>query len=286
MKIAVLISGRAARYEVCLIHALEKRKYDYDLFISVNDEPCKYYEIMEERLKYWIKGLKIKPFLLPEDFENHYSHPIAGWSPKQNINGKFVPHHVMSMFYNNTEAFNMAIKYADDNGFEYDSYLKFRSDIVIDDFPNIQKTDNLLIYSVIPVQCNFTVPILNRENNSLGKHVPIVSDCIAYGNRKSMKIYCEAYNYILETNRLLNNNYQIHGESCCTQNIYHNNVPVERFNYTHKFDRNRKIFDLTWENVGTEHCKDNRIYNVPGSLSPIDIKTVETTDDIPPIGGF
>jgi len=43
MRIAMLISGRAARYEVCLLPILEACGYTIDLFMSINDIDGLYY---------------------------------------------------------------------------------------------------------------------------------------------------------------------------------------------------------------------------------------------------
>lgn len=276
MRVAVLISGRAARYEVCLKRLLEKNKHEYDLFISVNDEPCKYYEVMEQSLNTWLKGLEIKPFSFPDDFENHHPGTV-----RQFVNGKFLPQNVMSMFYNDMNAFNMATKYADDNGFEYDAYLKYRSDIIADDMPNIVKSSDYKIFSTVPL-CDFTVPLVNRNTISLGDHVPLVSDAIAYGNRKSMSVYCKTYEFILEMNHLWEKKYQVHFETCLTQNVHDKKVPVERFAYAYKLDGNRRIFDTVWENAGTEECGDSRINNIIGAHPPINSKDVISTINIPP----
>ena len=263
MKIAVLISGRAARYEVCLIHALKKRKYDYDLFISVNDNPCKYYDVMKDKLSPWLKGLEISPYNIPKGFKNSHKDSVT-----QYVNGEFVAQNVMSMYYNDMKAFNMATNYADDNGFEYDAYLKYRSDLMVNDMPDIKNTDELKIYSAVP-SCDFTRKTID------GIEVPIVSDAIAYGNRKSIECYTNTYNFVLDMNEKFDGDYMLHFETCITQNVYHKNVPVERFNYPYKLDGNRRIFDTVWLESG-----DSRVHNINGAHSPINSKDVETTEHI------
>jgi hypothetical protein len=272
MRVAVLISGRAARYEVCLYNILQKKKYDYDLFISVNDDPCEYYDIMGEKLSPWIRGLEVSPYTVPENFKN--DHPS---SIKQLVNGKFVPLNVLSMFYNDKKAFNMATAYADENKFEYDAYVKYRSDIMVNDFPEIIKSDEYKIYSAVP-SCDFKAPIVSREDNRYMELVPIVCDAVAYGNRKSMEAYCDTYNYVLEINNLwrnVSNDYILNFEPCLTQNVYDKKVPVERFNYPYKLDGNRRIFDTVWSESG-----DSRVNNIRGAHSPINSKDVQTTEHI------
>lgn len=279
MKIAVLISGRSVRYEVCLLPILKKSKYDIDLFISINHTPCKYYNIMQERLLPWLKGFYICPYTIPENFVENI-HPLTS---KQFIDGKFLPFNVLSMFFNDKNAFNMAKKYADRNGFEYDAYLKFRSDIVADDLPEIVKTDEYKIFSIIP-HCFNQCGIVDRELKMVNENikVPWVSAAIDYGNRKSMEVYCETYNFILDINEKFDGNYHIHYENCLTQNLYNAKINIQHFNYYYGIDRNRRIFDTFWKNAGTDSCGDTRVNNLDGALEVLNIEDWETTDHIPP----
>ena len=81
-------------------------------------------------------------------------------------------------------------------------------------------------------------------------------------------------------NLLWEKKYQIHFETCLTQNVYDKNISVERFSYSYKLDGNRRIFDTVWENSGTEKCGDSRINNIRGAHPPINSKDVETTEHI------
>lgn len=276
MRIALLISGRAARYEVCLLETLKNTSYNVDVFMSINDEECKYYEIMREKLSKWLKELYISPYTVPNDFENVSSETII----KQKVGEVFVPLNALSMYYNDCNAFNMATKYADDNLFEYDCYMKFRSDLISEDFPEVIKTDDYKIFSVVPL-CQINCPLVDRETKSFVGSTAWVSDAIVYGNRKSMKSYCDTYEFTLEMNKEFNGNYPIHFETCVTQNVYDKNLSVEFFNHFYRLDRNRRIFDKTWKNSGTEECGDERIHQIEGALPPIDITEYETTDHIP-----
>ena len=129
---------------------------------------------------------------------------------------------------------------------------------------------DLKIYSAVP-SCDFTCKTID------GIEVPIVSDAIAYGNRKSMECYTNTYNFVLDMNEKFDGDYILHFETCITQNVYHKNVPVERFNYPYKLDGNRRIFDTVWLESG-----DSRVHNVNGAHSPINSKDVETTEHINP----
>ena len=101
MKIALLISGRAARYEVCLLNILKNTSYDVDVFMSINDNECKYYEVMGQKLSKWLKGVYIKPYNVPDDFENYSPNTL-----KQRVGDRLVPLHNLSMFYNDRNSYD------------------------------------------------------------------------------------------------------------------------------------------------------------------------------------
>ena len=152
--------------------------------------------------------------------------------------------------------------------------MKFRSDLIVNDMPDIDKMDEFKVYSADP-PCDFECQTLDDEK------VYIVCDAVAYGSRKSMREYTDTYNFVLDINKQMGGDYRIHFESSLTQCLYYKKVPVERFAYTYKLDGNRRIFDTIWENAGTEECGDSRINNIRGAHPPINSKDVESTIDIP-----
>jgi hypothetical protein len=163
----------------------------------------------------------------------------------------------MSMYFNDMNAYNMIEKYSNETGIIYDIIMKLRADIFDTLWPTIIKspTDEYKIYSVEP-QCGFI---------SYGIYkVKIVSDAWVYGNMNSMKIYCDTYNFVLKMLGEKNGEYRIHFESCVTDNVYYNKLPIIYFNISYKLDGNRRIFDTLPRNAEP----------IPGSLPPIDIRTV------------
>lgn len=261
----MLISGRIARYESCLFPILYNSHYhEIDLFVSVNDknEECKYYNDMKINLKKWLKFINIKEFNIDKEiydiFNPNYSistHKVQ--ANLQKINNKFVPYNALSMYYNDMVAYNEACKYADKNGFEYDIYLKFRSDIIANNIPEniIRPVNNKIhLYSHSP-QCNFT-------SNGLYKK-PIICDIYAWGNRQTMSIYCNTYNYVINKIKLYKGIYYVAGECSLTDNIYENNVEHSFHYYGYALDKYRRMFD---NNIDTRqqfgsHNKDINTFN-------------------------
>lgn len=278
MRIAMIVSGRVARYEVGLLNTLENCKHEIDLFISVNSEDCAYTRKAVERLQPWLKGSYIKPFVVDREFfdtvkpeEWPFSIQLGVPCSCQLVDGKYIPYNAMSMFFNDSNAFRMATEYADENGFEYDCYMKFRSDMVDTFIPDpLQMVDGHLV-SNRPI-CQFLGNGLHR--------VPVICDAWAWGDRKVMSVYFNTHDFVLDMTKKMDGRYFINFEECITDNIIENQVPYTFVSNRYHLDRNRRIFDKTW----TPGCiTDTRGTNLPGAMEPIDVSSVETLDDIPAI---
>lgn len=275
MKIAMLISGRAARYEMCLLPILEScnNGYEIDLFMSINDEDSLYYKVMREKLAKYLKGVYINKYKLPEGFT--YTHSGSRWN-FQLINGEYMPYNIMSMFWNDHNAFEMAVQYAKENNIHYDLFMKFRSDIAHTSIPELMKFDDetFHLFSIFP-SCHFT-------SNGIYK-VPIISDAWVWGNYKSMKVYCNAYDYILRKNKETNGAYFICFESSNTDNVVENNLHYTYVKHPYKLDAHRRIFDKLFERNerGEVIGGDIRSGQLKECHNYINPDTVTTTEHIP-----
>lgn len=244
MKIALLISGRAVRYDACLLPALNNStNHSIDVFMSLNDEhsDCLYYQVLKERMGSYLKGCVIQKYIIHDEIVQLFNPTDSISHTKTQINltkvnGKFLPYHPLSMYYNDTNAFHMACEYADKNNFEYDIYMKFRADIIIDKIPDNLPFINhdIHLHSAYPL-CDFISRGLFNK--------PIICDSFAYGNRKTMNIFCNTYSYVLQKNKLYNGLYYINYEDSLTDNIYENNVPHTIFKFPYELDANRRMFD-------------------------------------------
>lgn len=231
MRVAILISGRLKCYQSCLLPLLENVKYDVDLFCSINDIESQYYETVRNNLHFWLKDLYVHPYTFPKRFEEIFV----------NINTDLPepkPYNPMSMFFNDRNAFDMATKYADSNGFEYDAYMKYRSDIITSSLPEINITDSYKIFSVVP-WCNYTAPVVIRDPLGYGVNVPWISDAVVYGNRNSMRAYTETYNFCMEMLELFEGRYPCNFEPSVTQNAYDKFLRVEYFDKPYTIDPSR-----------------------------------------------
>jgi hypothetical protein len=231
MRIALLISGRLKCYEKCLVPLLENSKYDVDLFCSINDVDTEYYEEARKNLSQWLKGMYISPYSFPERFMEIFVN-INTNSPEPK------PYNPMSMFYNDRKVFDMAVEYSFLNLFRYDAYIKFRSDIITQSLPDIVKTEEYKIFSVVP-WCNYTVPIVTRDPIGYGQIVPWVSDAVVYGNEQSMRAYTDTHNFCMEMLELFEGRYPCNFEPSVTQNAYDKLISIEYFDMPYSIDPSR-----------------------------------------------
>ena len=232
MKIALLISGRLKCYQTCLLPLLQNSSYEIDLFISINDVETQYYDIAKTNLSSWLKNSYISPYSFPQRFMEIFMN-INTHQPEPK------PYNPMSMFWNDRNAFEMATKYADQNLFEYDAYMKFRSDIITSSLPKVIKSNNYKIFSVVP-WCNHTAPVVDRQTGSYRDLiVPWVSDAIVYGNRNSMQSYTETHNFCMEMLEIFDGKYPCNFEPSVTQNAYDKVLEVEYFENPYSIDPSR-----------------------------------------------
>lgn len=236
----MLISGRIARYEDCLLPMLIKEnKYEIHLHLSINDYYSEYYDMVKKDLFEYLKTFNIEKFKIPKNFLNENKLTV-----NQIVEGIRGPHNQLSMFYNDKISMKNATSYADQNDFEYDAYLKFRPDIIAKNFPFIETINSkeFLIHSAIPYVQSFC-PVVDENKKRLSEEikVPWVCDAIAYGNRMSMIEYCNTYDYVIRVNSLFN--YPINFEPCLTQSLYSKSISIKFFKYKYLLDKNRRVFD-------------------------------------------
>ena len=257
----MFIVGRATRYEACLYETLKMNsdKYNIDLFMSLNDEPCEYFDIMQKTLEPWLKDIYIKPYNLPSNFIHTKQNNLSGFLL---VGDKYLPMNQMSMFWNEGNAYQMILNYETKHNFQYDCIVKYRADVEPGILPDFEKYINLdRIYSATPVADFTTVGLYPRR---------VICDALAWGKHEMMKYYCGTHDYVMKKLGELNGDYYIAFECSLADNIEENKVPVEYVEYKIRFDKNRRMFD------------DKRVYYRPARLGmdPISIKNF-TFSNIP-----
>jgi hypothetical protein len=248
MRIAVLLSGRITRYENCLLPILEKYKGDLDLFISVNDTDGLYYDDVRINLSPWLKGIFIQPYIFPPNFKCEYKNDYIYCFQK--VDGKWMPRNQMSMYWNDRKAFQMACEYAEKHSFEYDVFMRFRADLFNTSLPEIKSMnhDELNLFTVKHF-CEFKTFAMHSRD-------PVSSDWV-WGNKKTMSIYCNTYDFVLQTLEKIPN-YLIHFESNHTDCMIENKIKLTTVNITYNTDSQRKAFDENWQQDDSGKYKDTR----------------------------
>ena len=256
MRIAILLSGRVCKYK-SFLELLEnnKRKYDIDLFVSVNDEYDKniqFYDKFIDDFNYYLKDIYIRKYIVPNNFHNEYlsSNKLHNYIYRS-----------LSMFYNDNNCFNMAVKFADDNNFEYDLYLRTRSDIYNSELklPFSDYLDNInnnILYCVNPIN-KFTICLTNKNeqiiNNRFHSHAnkediihhgKWVTGDISFGNIENMKKYCNCYDYVIQKNNEYNENFFICFEHTITMYLESINIKWNFFEYNYEYCESRNNYEF------------------------------------------
>lgn len=244
MLISILLSGRIKSYKNFeRIMDIIKPHHTVHLFVSVNDElnddNKNFYDEFKETFKDRIKMMSIHKYAIPDGFKNT--------NVDTEVAGKLI--NTLSCFFNDKNAFSHAEHYADQNNIEYDVYLRFRTDIIVDSLPEFNGYDTTILYCVMPVSI-FTLAITdnpdgeykNGRRHCYGNtlhHGKYVTGDIAFGSRNLMKLYCGCYDYILEQNIKNNGNYFICFEYNLTCYLCDINANWVFFIYSYSYDDNR-----------------------------------------------
>jgi hypothetical protein len=214
MNIALFISGRLTCYDTDLIPNLESMSRDYTihLFVSINGERDEYHQEAEKRLAPWLKKIRYESYTIPDDF-------IPNTNPEtlfQIVDGKRVPYTVLSCFYNDWKCYEMIVDYVKETGIQMDTCVKFRPDISF-------QTKDWSIFQRAAAQperlfSNFPpAKIYYGGDTSIPCYVSDAFICTSLAN---LKVYCNTYHFILETNRSTNGTYRINYEVSLTENIF------------------------------------------------------------------
>jgi len=241
VRICILLSGRIKQYKG-LLNMIKKSKDNIDVFASINDVDSEFYDNFRNDFRGYLRGIHFELYKIPSFFYTNCNY-------NRRLGNKFP--NVLSCYYNNMIVLRMATLYADTNNFEYDIYLRFRSDIEADTLPIFDdRYKKGMLFCGRPPVDRFKLAVTDdptlefkdgREycmGDIKNLDAEITAD-IAYGNRNAMLIYCSSYDYILRENQKYKGNYLIWFENCITMCINDSNYPFELFEYEYKYTDNR-----------------------------------------------
>ncbi len=207
MRIALFISGRI---ENNIEYFLEKiKKYELnnpniiiDIFLSINDtQNNEQIELLNPA------AYNFEKINFPEYLNN---------SPIEQRDGNIF--NMYSMYYNNYKCFELIKKYMNNNNFVYDIIIKYRIDILCNNFLDLSYFNENSLF--IP------------ENNDWNG----LNDQVAYGSYNIMEKYCNLY---LFYEKYINEKVLIHPETFLKHHISVSNLNLnlKRFNWKYSLKR-------------------------------------------------
>jgi hypothetical protein len=216
MNVALFISGRLLGYDICLLPLINRFSKDYKIkvFFSINT-----LSLGEgEDITTIVSNLKC---LLGDRFGDIYYEefklPYEYVQTKlQNGIDNFL-YNQLSCFYNDKQNLRLIEEYQRNYNITFDVISKIRSDIFPMEYCQClyltqDDPDALIIQTV----CH-NIRYWGHEFKEFP--YPMISDAFAYGNMKSMRIYCKTYDWILEQSKLRNGQYLYTFEILLTDSI-------------------------------------------------------------------
>jgi hypothetical protein len=218
MNVALFISGRILGYDKCLIPMVNNFKlassadFKVKVFFSINTFSLAKDENILDIIKH-LKELLGDKFgdIYYEDYKLPYD-----WvqSKLQNGTNSFI-YNQMSCFYNDKQNLRLIEEYQIMNNMNFDIISKIRSDITSS--PIYLKWDNP---NELVLRTSLTgISFWGHLEQFSKLPYQMISDAFAYGNMKSMRIYCKTYDWTLEQNRLRKGHYHPTFEMLLTQSV-------------------------------------------------------------------
>lgn len=220
INVAIFISGRTFGYKECLLSFIQKinrQKYNIHLFFSINSFSFGSHENINNILldiqnlfQGVIANIHIEPYKLPKSFVDN-----------RVKNGTYTFHYnQLSCFYNDAKNMEMIENYEIKNNIKFDVICKTRCDLFLHN-PFLEfVVDNpqeLIIHNK---------HVQDISHWGLSDTPLMISDAFAYGNKRSMQIYCSTHKWILE------NDYLMKGKYCQTFEIYLTDSIIKHIFYT------------------------------------------------------
>jgi hypothetical protein len=234
--IAIFISGRVIYYDTQLLEVINRIEtnsdYNIKLFFSINtlslgkdESPESITDNLKQIYKDKIGCIYWETFKYPASYINN---KILNNNLKFYINdmSSISTYAQLSCIYNDKKNFENINTYEKQNNIIFDIICKVRSEMILTPESkirfNIHNNDSLVIYN--KHFCDI------RLWGHVYKYTPYVllTDTFVYGNKKSMEIYCRAYDWMLEQDIIFKGNYYNCLEIILTESVLNHvfyNIP-------------------------------------------------------------
>ena len=213
LNIAIFVSGRLLGYKDCLLPFVNnlKERYNIYLFFSINTFSLS----SDTNIDYTIQDLK-QTFgsMIGDIYFEEYKLPKCYVDCMVTNNIFRFSYNSLSHFFNDSKNMELIELFEKNNNIDFDIICKSRSDIIFrSDVKFIcDKRDDLILRNKHMCDIRYWGHVYNDT--------PLmISDAFVYGNKKTMGYYCSTYNWILNTNQLLEGKYLMAGEIYVTDNI-------------------------------------------------------------------
>ena len=218
--IAIFISGRMLGYKENLIPFINslKRKYNIKLFFSVNIFSFEDHNIHIPLIIHELQS-EFGDILAYCNFEK-YKMPKSFVEYRLENNMNNFHYNCLSCFYNDKKNMELIEKYEIDNDIKFDLICKTRTELqFISDVDFIFDNDEDLILH------NKHMEDIRYWGHIHHNTPKMISDAFAYGNKKSMKIYCKTYDWILQNSlsRIYSQTFEIYLTDSILQYIFYKN---------------------------------------------------------------
>jgi len=266
MNVALFVSGRLLGYDTCLLPFLNRFSKDYNIkvFFSINTLSLGEGEDMNTIISNLKRLLGIR---FGDIYYEEYKLPYDYVQTKLQNGIDVFLYNQMSCFYNDKQNLRIIEDYQRKYNITFDVISKIRSDI----YPTKNciyfkqdEPDTLMIH---------TAYTFIRHWGHVFEHFSyaMVSDAFAYGNMKSMRIYCKTYDWILEQNKLRNGRYVYTFEILLTDSILNHCIGDYDDGHNNPTISENQLFDIFFNN--SNNIKISYSIDIEYHLMPTDMRS-------------
>jgi hypothetical protein len=232
-RIAMVLSGRATRYEFNLLHQLKKFYNKYptvwiDIFVSINGKPDEYY--MKLKADLFVCKIRFEEYIWPENFKQYAFTNVR----HDALEDPRITYNMNSMYYNNLKNLEMIQYYCNRNNITYDKCILYRSDIVTEELPyilmDILDDNTVYFFKELKALVNNRIVTWRDEDK--------ITNGVVLGTMNIMIKYLEFYKFIEEY--IIKENILFHSETVISHYINKLKIKYGPFDIDYIFDPNRK----------------------------------------------
>ena len=247
MNVALFISGRLLGYDTCLIPLINKFSKDYNIkvFFSINT-----LSLGEgEDIQIIVADLKQQlGDRFGDIYYEEYKLPYEYVHTKLENGIDVFFYNQLSCFYNDKQNLRLIEQYERAHGITFDVISKIRSDMLFKDNYNCVFFTKDLPDTLIIRTTNSFVSYWGHLLEFRMFPYKMISDALAYGNMKSMRIYCKTYDWALEQHKLHNGRYLCTFEPLLTESVLNYCISDHDDGHNNPTITSKQLYDIFFYN--------------------------------------